>query len=130
MAELAAGDKSIRIEGLSKVLKALEELDAAAKDDLRSLSMQAAEPVVIEAKNTVPVLTGALQRSIRAVKSSRGVKVRAGSARVPYAKPIHFGWNTHNIMANKFLFRAVDRKIDEVATVYEQGIIAIWNRNV
>lgn len=127
---MAVKDESVRIQGLSQLLRALEQLDDAAKDDLKMVGLQAAQPVVAAARQTVPVMTGALSSSIRAVKSTRGVKVRAGGVRVPYAKAIHFGWPSHNIKPNKFLFRAVDRSIDEVTSIYEQGVIDIWNRNI
>ena len=127
---MAVQDRTVQIEGLNKLLKGLEELDDLAKDDLKSLGLRAAEPVLVAARQTVPVRTGALSSSIRAVRSARGVKVRAGGARVPYAKAIHFGWPSHNIKPNKFLFRAVDRTVDEVTTIYETGVIEIWNRNV
>jgi hypothetical protein len=127
---VAVEDKSVQVEGLNQLLRALEQLDDLAKDDLKSLGLRAAEPVLTAARETVPVLTGALSSSIRSVRSARGVKIRAGSSRVPYAKVIHFGWARRNIKPNKFLFRAVDRSVDEVTTIYETGVIEIWNRNI
>lgn len=122
--------QAIEIEGLNKLLRAMEKLDDAAKDDLANAALKAGQPVLEEARATAPYLTGALSRSIRLVKTARGVKVRAGNKRVPYAMPIHFGWARHNIQPNKFLFRAVDRRADEVLAAYQEYIMTIWNRNV
>lgn len=122
--------RGIEIEGLSKLLRALEKLDEAAKEELTEAAIKAGQPVLEEARLTAPYRTGALAGSIRLAKSARGVKIRAGNARVPYAMPIHFGWQSHNIVANKFLFRAVDRRADEVLAAYQAYVIDIWNRNV
>lgn len=133
--------EGISIEGLNNLLRALEKLDDAAKADLKSAGLAAAQPVVERAKQEVPVRTGALQGTIRAAMTARGVRIRAGNKRVPYANAIHFGQNRLNaatgyrfrkvsIKPNPFMFRAVDATQDEVLRIYEEHVIDIWNRNI
>ncbi len=133
--------EGVSIEGLNKLLRALEELDDAAKTDLKAAGLAAAQPVVERAKQEVPVRTGALQSTIRAATTARGVRIRAGSKRVPYANAIHFGQKRLNVNSNyrfrkvaiepnPFMFRAVDATRDEVLRIYEQHVIDIWNRDI
>lgn len=49
---------------------------------------------------------GALMKSIRAGASQKAGVVKAGSARVPYANPIHWGWPKRHIKPNYFLSEA------------------------
>ena len=57
-------------------------------------SQEAGELVAGRARSLVPVKTGALRATIKARKVARKVVVSAGNNRsVPYANPIHWGWN-------------------------------------
>lgn len=60
---------------------------------------------------------GRLMKSIRAGASQKAGVVKAGSARVPYANPIHWGWPKRHIKPNYFLSEAA------IATE------SIWVRN-
>jgi HK97 gp10 family phage protein len=135
------GGEGVSIEGLNKLLRALEQMDEQAKADFKAAGLKAAEPVIARARQEVPVRSGALQGSIRSALTSRGVRIRAGSKKVPYANAIHFGQKRDRrdeayrfrrvaIKPNPFMFRAVDATKDEVLAVYEQHVIEIWNRNV
>ena len=121
---------TFQIEGLNKFLRGIEKLDDQAKKDFKQAGKRAGEIVVKAAQSEVPVVSGRLQKSIRAATTARGVKIRAGSARVPYAGPIHFGWQSRNIVANPFMYRAADKKLNEVVLSYYDEIISIWNRNI
>jgi hypothetical protein len=123
-------DVTFRVDGLNKLLRALEKLDEAAKQEFREAGKEAGKIVATEAKVQVPVLTGRLQRTIKASSTTRGAKVMAGRATVPYAPIIHFGWPAHNIAPNRFLYRAVDNKVKSVVDAYLATIYNIWNRNV
>lgn len=120
----------VRIDGLNKLLRALEKLDEAAQQSFKNVGFQVGLLVAQQARQEVPVLTGRLQNTIRAVNTARGAKVRSGTKRFPYAGPIHFGWQKRNIKANKFLYRAVDKKVDEALDLYLREVYTIWNRNV
>ena len=125
-----AATPNAEIEGLNKLLRALEELDDAAKDNLKDIGFKVGEFVAQQAREEVPVLSGALRGTIRPAKTARGAKIRSGSARVPYAGPIHFGWRSRNIRPNQFLYRAVDKNVDRALDMYLEEVYKIWNRNV
>lgn len=125
-----AANVSFEIEGLNKLLRALEQLDEAAKDEFKDVGLKVGEFVAQQAREEVPVLTGALRGTIRPAATRRGAKVRTGSARVPYAGPIHFGWRKRNIKPNQFLYRAVDKNVDKAVDMYLEELYKIWNRNV
>lgn len=121
---------TVEIEGLNKLLRALEKLDDEAKQSFKDVGGRVGKLVSEQAREEVPVRSGALRGTIRAVNTGRGAKVRAGSKRVPYAGPIHFGWRSRNIKPNNFLYRAVDKKVDVALDMYLEEVHKIWNRNV
>jgi hypothetical protein len=121
---------TVEIEGLNKLLRALEKLDEEAKQSFKDVGGRVGKLVAEQAREEVPVRSGALRGSIRAANTGRGAKVRAGSKRVPYAGPIHFGWRDRNIQSNRFLYRAVDKKVDVALDMYLEEVYKIWNRNV
>lgn len=121
---------TVEIEGLNKLLRALEKLDQEANDSFKEVGAEVGRIVAQQAREEVPVLSGRLQASIRHVNTARGAKVRSGSKKVPYAGPIHFGWRQHNIRPNRFLYRAVDKKVDVALDMYLEQVYKIWNRNV
>jgi hypothetical protein len=125
-----AANPGFEVEGLNKLLRALERLDEEAKDQFKDVSLKVGKFVAERAKGEAPVITGRLRDTVRPVATRRGAKVRAGGARVPYAGPIHFGWPKRNITPNQFLYRAVDKSVDEAVEMYLQEIYTIWNRNV
>lgn len=118
------------VDGLNKLLRALEQLDDEAKNEFKEVGEKVGKFVAEQAREEVPVLSGALRGSIRSVVTGRGAKIRAGSKRIPYAGPIHFGWRSHNIRPNQFLYRAVDKNVDRAVDLYLEEIYRIWNRNV
>ena len=121
---------TVEIEGLNKLLRALEKLDDEAKQSFKDVGGRVGKLVAEQGREEAPVRSGALQRTIRAVNTGRGAKVRAGTAKVPYAGPIHFGWRSRNITPNNFLYRAVDKKVDVALDMYLEEVHKIWNRNV
>ena len=121
---------TVEIEGLNKLLRALEKLDDEAKQSFKDVGGRVGRLVAEQGREEVPVRSGALQRTIRAANTGRGAKVRAGSAKVPYAGPIHFGWRSRNIEPNNFLYRAVNKKVDVALDMYLEEVHKIWNRNV
>ena len=125
-----AATPNAEIEGLNKLLRALEKLDDAAKEQFKAVGFRVGEFVAVQAREEVPVRSGDLRGTIRPAKTSRGAKIRAGSARVPYAGPIHFGWRARNIRPNQFLYRAVDKNVDRALDMYLEEVHKIWNRNV
>jgi len=120
-------DVGFKIEGLNKMLRALEKLDGEAKQNFKAAGKWAGEEVAKEARTIVPVRSGRLQKSIKSSATGRGAAVRSG---LKYSGPIHFGWGRRNIHPQPFLYTAADRRVDEVVDQYLAQIYAIWNRNV
>ncbi|MFJ8955628.1 hypothetical protein ACIRO1_36610 [Streptomyces sp. NPDC102381] len=79
-----------------------------------------------DAKSSKKYRPGRLDKSIKVTASVKGAVIKAGSAgRVPYAAAIHFGYRKRNIKPNRFLYRAMARKSDQVAATYERRIYAV-----
>lgn len=110
------------IQGLREVQKALKQLGDATKKEMKSTHLKAAEIVVGASKRFVPIKTGALAQSIRAAAVQSGGRVRVGSASVPYAGPIHFGWPARSIKPQPFIYDALDTRRGEVARLYSERI--------
>ena len=111
-----------RIEGLREVLRDLRALGDDTKTELKATHLAAAEVVVMGAKRIVPYRTGRLARSIRALATNTAGRVRAGSASVPYAGPIHFGWPARKIAPQPFIYDALDPRREDIKRLYEQRI--------
>ena len=113
------------IEGLREVQKALNKFSDATRKEMKSTHLQAAEIVVGASKRFVPIKTGALAQSIRAAAVQSGGRVRVGSASVPYAGPIHFGWPARRIKPQPFIYDALDTRRGEVSRLYEKRIAVL-----
>jgi hypothetical protein len=108
------------IEGLREVQKALNKFSDATRKEMKSTHLQAAEIVVGASKRFVPIKTGALAQSIRPAAVMSGGRVKVGSASVPYAGPIHFGWPARRIKPQAFVYDALDTRRGEVSRLYEK----------
>lgn len=107
----------IRVEGLRELRK---QLKAAGQSyaDLKGVGLDAARIVSDAAKPIAPHLTGRLAGSIRPAGQAKGAVVRAGSAGIPYAGVIHFGWPAHSISPQPFLYEAADARVEQVRELY------------
>ena len=92
---------------------------------MKETHLKAAEVVVNGAVRYVPVRTGKLAASIRAAATMTSGKVRAGSAAVPYAGPIHFGWPARRIKPQPFIYDAMDVRRKEVYELYAARIYGL-----
>ena len=113
------------IEGLREVQKALKQLGDATKKEMKSTHLKAAEIVVGASKRFVPIKTGALAQSIRPAAVMSGGRVKVGSASVPYAGPIHFGWPARSIKPQPFVYDALDTRRGEVSRLYEKRMAVL-----
>lgn len=111
----------IKITGLRETVRSLEKLGVEVAD-LKAVFNRVGNVVVNEAKTLVPVRSGALAGSIRANKAKNKAIVRAGSARVPYAGVIHYGWPGHNIEPQPFLTDALDSKEQAAVREMDDGL--------
>ena len=121
---MAAGKPAVRVEGAAEFRRAMKRMGADLSD-LTAINKAAAQKVAETARDKVPVLSGALESSIKAGATRTRGSVRAGSRSVPYAGPIHFGWPARNISPQPFIYEALDERKRDVIDAYEQHIEAL-----
>jgi hypothetical protein len=116
------------VDGLAELFRALKAIGTPV-EEIKAANKESGELVARTARNIVPVQSGALRKTIRVANVSTNVKIRAGSARVPYANPIHWGWFrdrkrgfNRNILPNPFMSKALGYTRDEVVANYVANI--------
>lgn len=119
----------IEIDGLKETQRALREMNHELRFEMKETHLKAAQVVVDGAIRFVPFKTGALAKSIRAAATMTSGKVRAGSAAVPYAGPIHFGWPAHRIKPQPFIYDAMDIRRKEVYDLYAARIYGLIDKH-
>ncbi len=118
----------VRIEGAKELRRALRQVADDARSDLKPVHADVAGIVADTAQQMAPIRTGSLAASIRSSGTLTKAIVRAGTARIPYAGVIHFGWPRRNITPQPFLYDAMDRRRAEVLERYHDGVDAIIKR--
>ncbi|HEY7821856.1 MAG TPA: hypothetical protein VIG24_03425 [Acidimicrobiia bacterium] len=137
----------VQVKNLKEVQRRLRAVGDDAVKDLKKAHGEAARVVEGQAKIEVPVkrigtgdsayirrgaVPGRLKQSIRSSGQARAGVVRAGTKALPYAGVVHYGWpNRPNygmwngkivwggpIRENKFLYRALLKKEDEVEEIF------------
>lgn len=99
---MAGRDAGIRIEGQRELRKTLRQAGDDL-EDLKAAHKAAAEVAAGGAKPLVPRRSGELAGTIRAGGTKTQAVIRAGKKRVPYAGPIHWGWDARGIEPAPFL---------------------------
>lgn len=126
---MAQGRAAIEVEGLRETLDALRQL--GNKDvplAIKTANKDAADTVAETARVEVPKRSGRLAKTIKALATAKRGTVKAGTAsRVRYAGIIHFGGRTKGkfhglIKPNPFLYRATDRRRDEIFAAYDKRV--------
>lgn len=92
----------IKVEGLTQVVKALTELGFETEDLRRAFGRISAEALPVY-RGFTPRRTGALQADYRASRTRNRAALAVGRARVPYARPIQWGWPARNIAPAHFV---------------------------
>ena len=103
----------VNVYGANRLIRTLRKADLDVKQ-LKTINKQAASTVAAAARVRAPVgvksrksnkryRPGKLSKSVRAGATNRAGVIRAGSKRVPYATPIHWGWPKRNIKPNYFI---------------------------
>jgi HK97 gp10 family phage protein len=119
----------IKIKGYKAAIKSLQRI-GVPDAEIKAAGSEAGDLVANEARNLVPVRTGALRNSIKVSKALRSVSVRAGNnGRVPYANPIHWGWFKRNIKPQPFFIKALGTTRDEVYRNYYKTIDRLIDTN-
>jgi HK97 gp10 family phage protein len=118
-------ESGIKVVGLNQAIRALRAIGVPSKE-IGQASFEAGELVASRARTLVPVRSGKLRSTIKTSKLSRSVQVKAGNDRsVPYANPIHWGWNydrvnlkEKNIRPRPFFTNALRTTRQEVYQVF------------
>jgi HK97 gp10 family phage protein len=118
-------ESGIKVVGLNEAIRALRAIGVPSTE-IGEASQEAGSIVANSARSLVPVRTGALRATIKARKVARKVVVSAGNNRsVPYANPIHWGWNydqvnfkAKNIRPRPFFINALNRTRTQVYQVF------------
>lgn len=127
---MGSTSSTIQVENARELRKAIRQTrNEGMKAALKQANKDAAEIVAKEAKTEVPVLSGALRRTIRALGSQTRGQVAAGRGKVNrYAAIQHFGNPKHNIEPTPYLYDAQDKRVDEVRRAYERSLDDIVSR--
>lgn len=124
---LAKEAVSIEVEGLKELVRALHRVDKNIGKELRAVNKSAAETVAETARGLVPVVSGAMRRSIVAKSSRTSASVKVGSpVRVPYAAPVIWGHRPRPqggwTAPNNFLIRALGYDYDYIKKLYDRRL--------
>lgn len=132
----------VRVEGLKELRQAIQGVaDQDLKDAVKTANRAVADRVVAAALPKVPVRSGRLKRSVRAMASQATGRAVAGGAQAPYSGAIHWGrkrgnvgsppgnrMGTNQIKGRPFLHDAAET-VQRTATVeYQQALDAIFRR--
>lgn len=120
------GSGRVRVEGLSRSMRALTKAGADAQD-MKDL-MHSIGSIVVDAADA-PAKSGALAGTIRAGRGKTKAVVRAGGARTPYAGVIHYGWPARGISPQPFLTEALQANRSAVFAALEAGIDELIQKN-
>lgn len=98
-------DPGFQVQGLSQVVRALQEMGLEVEDLKTAFSRIAAEGAQV-ASREAPKRSGRLSGDIRGNRAKSKAVVTAGRKSVPYAGPINYGWPARKIKPNGFMQRA------------------------
>lgn len=128
---MAYKPRTAYVTGMNKSIRLLKKL-GSPNVEIGVASYEASAIMATEAALQAPVRTGALRASIRPVRKQYGASVKAGNSKVVYGNPIHWGWFydrnnfiKKNIRPNPFMYRAFDKRIDEVMETYKKNMDAL-----
>lgn len=118
------------VEGARQLRATLKRADPQLLDRLKASHLAAADVVAARARQLAPVgqgtrRPGALRDSVRAGATKTSAVVRVGGARVPYAKPIHYGWGRRHIAAQPFVSRAAQQTEPQWFDRYHREVLAV-----
>jgi hypothetical protein len=95
--------------------------------DLKDSHAKVAELVQRGSAPEAPVRSGKLKRSMRSSGTQTAAIVRAGTAAVPYAGPIHWGWEARHIAAQPWIWKEAQDSEPQWLELYMhdlEGIVA------
>jgi hypothetical protein len=93
---------TVRVTG-ARELRASLKRAGIGLEDLKEANQRVGELIARLAAPRGPSRTGRLVGSLRASKAAGRARVLAGGAAVPYAGPIHWGWESRGIAPQPFI---------------------------
>lgn len=97
-------------------------------DDLKDANARAAALVAREAGPAAPRRTGRLASTVRGNRAAGRATVTVGSAAVPYARPIHWGWPARGIEADPWVADTAVRTEPVWLDYYQHDVQTILDR--
>jgi uncharacterized protein YcsI (UPF0317 family) len=117
----------IRIEGLDALVRSMRKAGVDISE-LKEAHIRAAAIVADRAAELAPRRSGRLAGSVRPAKQAKRARIQAGSAKVPYANPIHWGWPSRNIASQPFLSDAAQQTEAEWTAAYLEDVQAALDK--
>ena len=124
-------EANISIQGVKEVTDSLDKLARDLGSNIE-LNKELSTTLSQKASAMAPKLTGALASSIVGNPSAEKAQILAGSAAVPYAGVIEYGWPKKNIQAQPYLTTTVNNNLGYIVAKYQNsitGIIKQYNLN-
>jgi hypothetical protein len=118
---VSEGGVTFQVAGLAELARTMKRAGVDITE-LKEANTRAAQIVADRGSTLAPKRTGRLAGNIRPAKQVAKARIMAGSASVPYAGPIHWGWASRNIEANPFLSNAAVETQDEWLAAYLDDI--------
>lgn len=119
----------VYVQGLREITRAMEKAGVELEDLKDVMGGIAAEAARVMAPFVPTGPTGRLRASVRGNRAKGKAVVTIGTARVPYAKPIQYGWPARNIKPARFVERTDEVMETRAVSMLEDGWGAIAERN-
>lgn len=114
-------EAGITITGVKQVTDTLNKLGKDLESNLE-LNKELSTTLSQKASAMAPRLTGALASSVQGNPSAEKAQILAGSAAVPYAGVIEYGWPAKNRQAQPYLNPAVNNNMGYIIEKYNDSI--------
>jgi hypothetical protein len=113
--------EEITITGVKEVTDTLNKLGRDLESNIE-LNKELSTTLSQKASALAPRLTGALASSVQGNPSAEKAQILAGSAAVPYAGVIEYGWPAKNKEAKPYLRPAVNNNMGYIIEKYNESI--------
>jgi phage gpG-like protein len=113
--------EEITITGVKEVTDTLNKLGRDLESNIE-LNKELSTTLSQKASALAPRLTGALASSVQGNPSAEKAQILAGSAAVPYAGVIEYGWPAKNKQAQPYLRPAVNNNMGYIIEKYNDSI--------
>lgn len=117
----------IRLDGGRELRAGLANVEGGLAD-LKAAHLEAAQIAAKASAALAPSVSGQLRRTIRAAGTNRAGIIRAGTKRVPYAAPIHWGWARRNIAGAFYLSDGAQNSEGRWIRVYQDHLEQLVNK--